>query len=333
MENLISTRNKDNPLGELQTYVYWIAFSLLPVTALYIYGALASGSLSVAALTFQSAISIFANLFTVISIRSIVNKNIFIFPYGTGKLENFIGFLTGTLMLPIAGMIYVSTANSFMNETHVVRFGYTQIALIPSLVRDISLLVWSKRLIEKSRSPSPIIQAFYVSYKVTVMVTIISTLSMFCALWLTSIGHGQIGSMIDLTLAAVLSTYMVVSAAILIKVNFRSLIDLPLAEGDQLKIMNALSRYYNSFDNLGVIYTRMCGSTKIVEIELYFKPQTPLEEIDSLAENLRAQLSGAFVDLSFRLIPIIKPNRGQGAFDAENTAARTRGGPGRGPAD
>jgi len=297
-------QGNDNPqLLELQNYVNWIALSLFPVTGAYIYCAVISGSVSMAALTLQCGISIFANIFTVISMRSIVNKNIFIFPYGTGKLENFIGFLTGTLMLPIAAMIYVSTVNSFLSGKYEVRFEFTQIGMIPGLFRAIYLLVWSKKIIKKSKLPSPIVQSFYVDYKVGVIVTIAGVLSMLLALWLTKMHYGRLGIMIDLTLAAVLATYMMVNAVILIKKNFRSLIDLPLAESDQLKIMKVLTGHYDFFDNLGVIYTRTCGNTKIIEIELYFKRNTSIEEIDLLAERLGADFDTLFADFDFRLIP------------------------------
>jgi divalent metal cation (Fe/Co/Zn/Cd) transporter len=295
----------DPLLSELQRYVYWIALSLVPVTAAYIWGAVASGSLSVAALTLQAGISIFANIFTLISMRSIVHRNIYVFPYGTGKLEDFIGFLTGVLMLPIAAMIYISAAKSYMSGIHEVRFEYTQIGMIPGLVRDTALLIWSRRILRESKSPSPMVQSFYVDYKVTVTVTTAGVLSMLLALWLTKMHHAPLGTMIDLALATVLATYMVVNAAILIRNNFRALIDLPLPEGDQLEILNVLSGHYDSFDNIGIIYTRMCGSTRIVEIELYFKGNTPIEEIDGMEEELRTQFSTVFGDCNFRLIPLV----------------------------
>jgi ferrous-iron efflux pump FieF len=298
-------RDDNASLEELQQYVNWIALSLIPVTGLYIYSSVISGSLSVATLTLLCTISVFANIFTVISMRSIVHKNIFSFPYGTGKLENFIGFLTGTLMLPIAAMIYVSAAGSFVSGKHEVRFEFTQIAMIPGLLRDTLLLIWSKKLIGKSRSPSPIVQSFYVDYKVSVIVAIAGVLSMLFAQWLTRMHYGRVGVLIDLALAAGLATYMAVNGIVLIRTNFRSLIDLPLPEKDQLKIMKVLSGHYDSFDNLGVIYTRTCGNTRIIEIELHFKPNTSMKAIGLLAASLRADFDGLFPDFDFRLIPIL----------------------------
>jgi ferrous-iron efflux pump FieF len=297
---------KDNRLLlETQNYVRCIVLSLLPVIGAYVYGAVASHSLSVMALATQCGVSFIADIFILIAMQSIVNGNIFSFPYGTGKLENFIGFLTGTLMLPTAVMIYISTAKTLLSGNHEVHFEFTQIGMIPGLLRDVSLLFWSKKLIRKSKSPSPMVQSFAESYQVSVVVTAVGILSMLIALWLTRMQHGYLGVMIDQGLAAVLATYMLVNAVILVRTNFRCLIDLPLAESDQLKILKVLTDHYDFFDNLGVIYTRTCGSKKIIEIELYFKQDTSIQEIGLLAERFRAQFNKLFADFDFRLIPVV----------------------------
>lgn len=310
MTSQVPAQAKDDPLLlELQNYVRCIVLSLLPVIGAYVYGAVASHSLSVLALATQCGVSFIADIFILIAIRSIVNSNIFSFPYGTGKLENFIGFLTGTLMLPTALMIYVSTAKSLLSGNYEVHFEFTQIGMIPGLLRDASLLFWSKRLIRKSKSPSPMVQSFAVSYQVSVIVTTVGVLSMLLALWLTRMQHGHLAVMIDLALAAVLATYMLANAVILVRTNFHCLMDLPLAESDQLKILKVLVDHYDFFDNLGVIYTRMCGNKKIIEIELYFKQDTPIKETDLLAERFRAQFNTLFADFDFTLIPVMEPFR------------------------
>ncbi len=136
---------------------------------------------------------------------------------------------------------------------------------------------------------------------------------MLFALWLTRMRYGNFGAMIDLALAAGLATYMLVNAVILIRTNFRSLIDVPLPETDQLKILKVLTDNYDFFDNLGVIYTRTCGSKKIIELELYFKQDTSMQEIDTLAERFRAQFNTLFTDFDLRLIPVMDQlHRNQG---------------------
>jgi divalent metal cation (Fe/Co/Zn/Cd) transporter len=135
-------------------------------------------------------------------------------------------------------------------------------------------------------------------------VTITGILTMLSALCLARMQYGHAGILIDPAFAAILATYMLVNAVILIKNNFRSLMDMPLVESDQLKILNVLSSHYDSYENLGNIYTRTCGNTRIIEIELHFKPNTSLETINLLAERLRAQFETLFADFDFRLLPV-----------------------------
>lgn len=308
MNSRVPAQAKDNRLlQETQNYVRCIVLSLLPVIGAYVYSSVASHSLSVVALATQCGVSFVADIFILIAMHSIVKSNIFSFPYGTGKLENSIGFLTGTLMLPTALMIYISTVKTLLSGNHEVYFEFTPIGMIPGLLRDVSLLFWSKKLIRKSKSPSPMVQSFAVSYQVSVIVTTVGIMSMLIALWLTRMQHGHLGVMIDLGLAAVLATYMLVNAFILVRTNFRCLMDLPLDESDQLKILKVLTDHYDFFDNLGVIYTRTCGSKKIIEIELCFKQDTSIQKIGHLAESFRAQFNTLFADFDFRLIPVMDP--------------------------
>lgn len=301
-----SRGDKDKQLLlETQKYVRWIVLSLVPVTGAYVYGAVASHSLSVAAFASQCGVSFVADIFILIAMRSIVSSNVFRFPYGTGKLENFIGLLTGALMLPTAVAIYISTAKSLLAGHHEVHFELAQIGMIPGLLRDAWLLIWSNRLIRRAKSPSPMVESFAVSYRVSVIVTAVGVLSMMLALWLTRMQHGHLGAMIDLLLAAVLATYMLANAVFLISANFRSLIDLPLAEADQLKILRVLADNHECFDNLGMIYTRRSGSKKFIEIVLYFKRDTTIQEIVLLAERLREQFRALYADFDFRLIPFM----------------------------
>jgi len=190
---------------------------------------------------------------------------------------------------------------------HEVHFELTQIGMIPGLLRDACLLVWSRKLIRRSASPSPMVQSFAVSYQVSVIVTSVGILSMLAAFELTRRHHEHLGAMIDLALAAVLATYMLINAVILVTTNFRSLIDLPLDENDQLKILKVLVDHNECYDNLGVIYTRTSGSKKIIEIELYFKQDTSIQQIGLLEDRFRSQFNTLFADYDFRMIPIVAP--------------------------
>jgi divalent metal cation (Fe/Co/Zn/Cd) transporter len=86
--------------------------------------------------------------------------------------------------------------------------------------------------------------------------------------------------------------------------NFKVLIDLPLAEIDQLKIMGILAEEYDNYKNLGNIYTRSSFKTRFIEVELYFKKGATIKEIMNLKERMKKRLQKNFPNLQFVLIPL-----------------------------
>jgi divalent metal cation (Fe/Co/Zn/Cd) transporter len=71
--------------------------------------------------------------------------------------------------------------------------------------------------------------------------------------------------MIDPVVTIILAVYMLVNGSRLIVKNFKSLIDLPLFEKDQMKIMEVLVREFDIFENIGRVYTRRSGNTRFIE--------------------------------------------------------------------
>jgi divalent metal cation (Fe/Co/Zn/Cd) transporter len=88
--------------------------------------------------------------------------------------------------------------------------------------------------------------------------------------------------------------------------NFRSLIDLPLPEADQMKVLQALAAHFEAYEDIGNVYTQMSGSTRLVQIELYVKPDTTAAEIQALSADMENRLKQHFGKLLFHLIPLVK---------------------------
>jgi divalent metal cation (Fe/Co/Zn/Cd) transporter len=88
--------------------------------------------------------------------------------------------------------------------------------------------------------------------------------------------------------------------------NFKSLIDLPLPEADQYKILKALVADFDTYEGIGNFYTQLSGSTRFVQMELYFKETTTVEEIESLRMRLEERLKEFFSKLVFHLIPLVQ---------------------------
>lgn len=148
------------------------------------------------------------------------------------------------------------------------------------------------------------------SYLVNMKLSVISSLGILAGLlfgsWMFSTGRIVIATTVDLIIAVAVAVYMCYCAIDLLVRNFRSLIDMPLPERDQYRILNALVGDFDAYEEIGNIYSQLSGSTRLIQIELYFDRSTTAEEIDQLRGRIEERLLGHFNKLLFHLIPLIR---------------------------
>jgi len=276
-------------------------YSMIPLMILSAITGILSNSMTILAVAFDYGLSFIVQLFAFKSIRTIVKSNIIKFPYGTGKLENFSAIVYGALAIPASLFIIYSSITRFILPP-VISFGIAQIPLIPNLIRSVILFRKAKKLNQTSKSP--MVHSYYVNFKVTAIIDISILASLSVIFLLVNTGAGQIAPMIDPVVSAILGVYMLYCGVTLTIGNFKVLIDFPLPEEDQVKIMAILAQEYNYYENIGNIYTRYSGKTRFIELELFLKKDLSLEEITCLSQRIESQLKQHFQEIRFVLIPL-----------------------------
>lgn len=303
---MIATNKKliddDATLKRLKHLVDLAFFSLIPLAVLALLIALFSNSLAVLSLAVDYGLSFVVQLFAFLSIRAIVNSDAIKFPYGTGKLENFSGFLCGALSIPTSFYILYVTVDRLLAPSQSVALGIAQIALIPSLLRSVYLFVYSRRLYRQTESP--MIESYYVNFKTATFFDVGILLALAAAMLLTPLGYAPFAGYIDPLVSLVLALYMLYNGVFLTRSNFRVLMDLPLPEDEQLKILNVLTREFENYEGVGTIYTRRSGKQRFLDIELYLDDRATVAQTARLQETLQRHLDEYFDDLVFHLIPL-----------------------------
>jgi cation diffusion facilitator family transporter len=295
------SRNSEEPLPELKKLVDIAFYSLIPLTVLFVVTGILSNSMTILAVTFDCGLSLIVQLFAFRSIRTIVKSNVMKFPYGTGKLENFSAIVYGSLAIPTSLFIIYSSIIRFITPP-AISFSIAQIPMIPSLVRSIGVFRKSRQLMQASESP--MVNSYYVNFKVSSIIDTSVVTSLSVVLLLVNLGQGYIAYFIDPTISSLLGAYMLFNGVTLTIENFKVLIDLPLPEDDQLKIMAILAQEYSDYENIGNIYTRFSGKTRFIELELYLRKNLSLEEITTIGQRIENRLRQHFRDLRFVLIPL-----------------------------
>ena len=243
---------------------------------------------------------VIVSLFT---LRIILRKNTFDYPYGTGKLENFATFVYGLFIIPLAVGIFVAAVKRYLHPPATIDLWLAQFFLL-ALLRMAILAAWITRLWKRHVDHSPLMSAYYLDYRISFINDIAILCTLFLSLILSSQGWMHVSVMIDMAVATLIATYYLWIGCHFIVRNFRALIDLPLDEAFQLSILRCLSKDIDEYDGIGMIYTRMSGSTRIVQIELKFRGSATIAKIDALRRSLENKLCGDYGNISFQLIPI-----------------------------
>jgi cation diffusion facilitator family transporter len=307
-ENHTDKKLQDEPsrqLNDLRLVVYWGTGTLIPLTALFMVIGYISDSLTIFTVALDYGLSLIVNIFAFAAVRIMLKKNIFTFPYGAGKLENFTSLLYGTLLIPTGCFLIYSAIIRLLNPPEDILFGLSQIPMVISLIRSLLLLMLTSWIIRRNSQQTSLMASFKINYEISAVmdVSVIAVLGL--ALFLIWMNMRPLALMIDPVVTILLAVYMLVNGGRLIVKNFKSLIDLPLPEEDQMKIMEVLAREFDAFENIGCVYTRLSGNTRFIEMELIFNNDMTLSEIAVIEQRIRERLSGHFPDLSFRLMPSV----------------------------
>lgn len=265
-----------------------------------------AGSLTLGALLIDSATSLLLHIFNMVSVGIILRQNAFSHPYGTGKLENFAGFLYAVLAIPGGLWILYSVYGSYLQPPQTVSLGLSTLPILFATVRVVWLFRMVRGVYQRAAHPSPMTHSYLVNLRVTVVMNTLLLTGVLIGYGVSLTQHGGMAAYVDMAIASLQGAYLLYSATQVLLANFKSLIDLPLPEVDQMRIMHALTAHFDAYEDIGKVYTQLSGSTRMVQIELFVKPDTSAAEIQSLSANIENRLKQHFGKLLFHLIPLVK---------------------------
>ncbi len=298
----LSSLDDDALLARIKSLVDAAFFSLIPLAVLSLIIAWASNSLAILSLAVDYGLSFVVQLFAFKSVRAIAAANVIKFPYGTGKLENFSGFLYGALTIPTSVYILYVTAGRLAAPEGDVAFGIAQLAMLPSLVRSVWLYVAAARL--HRLCDSPMVESYRVNFRIATLFDVGVLSALLVAMLLGHAGHGGLAGLVDPAVSLLLACYMLYSGVTLTGSNFRILMDLPLPEDEQLKIMRVLAREFENYESIGTIYTRRSGKRRFLDIEVYLDARATVADVAELQTRMQCHLEAHFDDIAFKLIAL-----------------------------
>lgn len=282
----MSNEGKRNELSKQHNVALLLILWRLPEFVTSFVAAAASGS-AVVWLEFIENASILIPGILIAVFSKKLNKNLkYVFNYGTGKVEAITAL--SCEIFDIAGLFCVV----FFAVRTIIKpepeSGYLLLALIISVIGlfiDMIILFWQKRILQGSQSK--MFHTAYVSarkeffFDAVAIITLILELVFEKTTWISYFSP-IVCIVIAVPFFAVVMTHM--------KESVSELIDRTLDEDSQLKILKVLNEFFDSYDELGEIRTRINGEDQIVDIELRFHESMDYGSIRDVAEKIKVRV-------------------------------------------
>lgn len=138
---------------------------------------------------------------------------------------------------------------------------------------------------------SAISKANYAEAFSAVLFDSVASVSLF-AMWL--LRDNTIGGYISPVVSIFVAIYLMFGYVKRTRQALIELTDKTLPEEEQMKILNILNRYYNSYSQFHSINSHRSGETTRIDIHLSFEKDTTFEEILTLKKQMQGEFDGQF---------------------------------------
>ena len=210
--------------------------------------------------------------------------------YGVGKVEAISSLLCD-------GIAFVGLLFALGLSVHEIIFPEQPSDLVIAVVGlkvinvsfDIAFFV-KQRKITKTHN-SAISKANYAEALSALLFDSVALVSLF-AMWL--LRDNPIGVYISPVVSIFVAIYLMFGYVKRTRQSLIELTDKTLPEEDQMKILNILTRHYNSYSQFHSINSHKSGDTTRIDIHLSFEQDTTFEEILTLKKQMQEELDRLF---------------------------------------
>ena len=210
--------------------------------------------------------------------------------YGVGKVEAISSLLCD-------GIAFVGLLFALGLSVHKIIFPEQPSDLVIAVVGlkvinvsfDIAFFV-KQRKITKTHN-SAISKANYAEALSALLFDSVALVSLF-AMWL--LRDNPIGVYISPVVSIFVAIYLMFGYVKRTRQSLIELTDKTLPEEDQMKILNILTRHYNSYSQFHSINSHKSGDTTRIDIHLSFEQDTTFEEILTLKKQMQEELDSLF---------------------------------------
>ena len=217
-----------------------------------------------------------------------LSKNLqYEYNYGIGKIEAISSLLCdGILLFGMFLTVCISIYSiCFPSKPSDLLIGVAGFKLY-DIMWDSAFFVKQRKILKKHQSA--IIEANYSAALGALLFDVIAFVSLM-AMWL--LRNNPVGSYISPVVSIFAVIYLTVGCMKRVKTALNELTDKTLPEEQQMKILNTLTKHYNSYSQFHSISSRKSGEVTMVDIRLSFEENARVDEVANLQKQMQEELN------------------------------------------
>ncbi len=278
-------KKKNKAMNEQKKIALMVVLWRIPAFITSILAAIASQSL-VLWLEFLENASVFLPGVLLLVLSGRLSRNLkFKYNYGTEKVEAIAALCCE--MFDLAGLfcITIFALRTIIRGTEPAEGDYMIFALVVSIIGlfvDVVILIRERNLVKKNHSK--MLHTARVSAEKEFVFDIISIITL-----IVTIVHEDTARY-----TPIFSLILVIPFSVIVinhlKKSLMELSDLTLDEENQLRIVKILSEFFEHYDELGEVRSRMTGDSIYVDIELSFRDDMTYSEIRETVVSMKSRV-------------------------------------------
>jgi ferrous-iron efflux pump FieF len=268
----------------------------------FLYISIMADSMTLIAMSIRSAAETLSLLITWIGLRKVARKEIYVFNYGGGKIENLSSLAIALSLVLSFVELFFRSIDRFYHPVHVSDlFTFVGILIVMAFFL-IALWLLIKSYYANHRDPSPAGDSQWRLYLAKTVIHLSVVISLGASLLLNEYAWSLY---IDPMVSLLLSFYILGAACLIGKRSIDELLDKTIDEPLQMMILSELAAYFDDYVELHGIRSRRTGQLVFIEIFLEFDANKLMGEIQTVINQIKSDLEKKIDGSQVLIVPSI----------------------------
>jgi ferrous-iron efflux pump FieF len=253
----------------------------------FLYISIRTESITMIAQCVRSAAETLSLLITWMGLRKVARKEVYVFNYGGGKIENLASLAIALSLVLAFVELFFRSINRFYHPVYVNDV-YTWIGILVVVVFFfIALYLLIKSYYANQRDPSPAGDAQWRLCLAKVVIHLSVAISLGASLLLKQYTWSLY---IDPVVSLLLSFYILGAGYMIGKKSINELLDKTIDEPLQMMILSELAAYFDEYLEVHGIRSRRTGQFVFIEIFLEFEANKLMGDVQIVIDRIKADL-------------------------------------------